>query len=186
MYPLYWNRIKVIFGITTSIMMFSCESPKLAIDDSAIYVAAEAGESLALANNIAVNTKEPETASKAETIAGHQENIIEEASDIRTQLHGVSDKTPWWARMLQQISVAVIILGIIVLLWQTGIGLFIKKIFWAMGLFIPSRAMRSAEVDLKHTSENHPLSFEESVAVRRTSDPAYEYARKKLKKEYTK
>ena len=88
--------------------------------------------------------------------------------------------------MLQQITTAIIILGIIILLWQTGIGLFVKKIFWAMGLFIPKRAMRSAEVDLKHKHENHPLSFDETVAVRRTSDPAYEYARKKLKKEYTK
>tara|TARA_R110000824_G_scaffold144093_4_gene311926 strand:+ start:821 stop:1372 length:552 start_codon:yes stop_codon:yes gene_type:complete len=182
MYTLYWNRIKVIIGISATAMAFACSS-KQAIDHSAKNITSHASESLNLANEIIETTAEPDTAEKAESIADNQESIIEESSHIRTSLHGVSDNTPWWARLLQQISIAAIVIGIIVLLWQTGIGTFIKKIFWALGLFIPKRAMRSAEVDLKATDENHPLSFRESIAVRRTSDPAYEYARKKLQKE---
>ena len=83
--------------------------------------------------------------------------------------------------MFTQFSIALIVIGVIVLLWQTGIGMFIKKLFWAMGLFIPERAIRSAEVDMKALDETNPLSYRESVAVRRTSDPAYEYALKRVK-----
>ena len=182
MYTLYWNRIKVILGVSACITACAC-SPKQAIDGSAIQITNNASESLNLAHDIIDTTAEPETATKAETIADNQENIISEASEIRTQLHGVTDNTPWWARLIQQVSIAAIVLGVIVLLWQTGIGSLIKKLFWSMGLFIPKRAMRSAEVDLKAIDENHPLSYRESIAVRRTSDSAYEYARKKLLKE---
>ena len=180
---LYWSRLKVIFGTTACITAFACESPTLAIDDSAKFVSAQASESLQLAQEITKNTKEPKTADKSKQIAKKQENIIDEASEIRTSLHGVTDTTPWWARVIQQISIAAIVFCVIILLWQTGIGSFIKKLFWSFGLFIPKRAMRSAEMDLKATDENHPLSYRESIAVRRSSDPAYEFARKKLEKE---
>jgi hypothetical protein len=182
MYQLYWNRLKVILGITALTTAYACSS-KQAIDSSAIDITNQASESLVLANEIVKTTGERLTAVKAETIAEKQENIITEASNIRTSLHGVTDTTPWWARLLQQMSIAAIIIGTIILLWQTGIGLFVKKILWSVGWLIPKRAIRSAAVDMKATDPENPLSFRESIAVRRASDPAYEYARKKLQKE---
>ena len=52
--------------------------------------------------------------------------------------------------------------------------------FWAIGWFIPSGAMRSAEMDLK--IENEKVTPSEATAARRSGDPAYEAARTKLKK----
>ncbi|HCX87923.1 MAG TPA: hypothetical protein DG761_07845, partial [Gammaproteobacteria bacterium] len=123
-----------------------------------------------------------EAADRANTIAGHQEAIIDTASGIRSELHGVEDKTPWWARMLSQLAIAGAIIGIVILLWQTGIGSLIKRIVWALGWFIPARAMRSAEMDMKSINKDTEMSYREAVAVRRSSDPAYEAARKKLKR----
>jgi len=178
---LYWNRLRIILGITYSASVIACSSPKSQINNAAILVTEQANQAKLVAEDISVTTSEPETIAKAIEIVGLQEEIIGTASGIRTKLHGVQDTTPTWLRVISQFSIALIIIGVIVLLWQTGIGSFIKKVFWSMGLFIPKRAMRSAEVDLKALDDTNPLSYRESVAVRRTSDPAYEYAMKKVR-----
>ena len=178
---LFSNRIKVILGSSYMAFAVACSSPKSQIDSAAILVTGQASEARLIAEDISLTTQEPETASKADEIVDLQDDIIETASDIRTELHGVQDTTPWWARLASQFSIALITIGVIVLLWQTGIGMFIKKLFWGFGLFIPERAMRSAEVDLKAMDETNPLSYRESVAVRRSSDPSYEFALKSLK-----
>ena len=178
---LLWDRLKVIGIASTFMVGYACSS-KTAIDSSALQITNHANTSKQLAQDISETTKEPDTAFRADEITEHQNKIIDTASEIRTHLLGVSDTTPWWARLLQQGFIAIAIIGVIVLLWQTGIGMFIKRIFWSMGLFIPKRTWRSAEVDIKVIDEHNPLSFRESVAVRRASDPAYEYARRKLKK----
>ena len=175
------NRMKVIMGSSYMVFAVACSSPKAQIDSAAIRVTEQATEARLIAEDISTTTQEPETASKADEIVDLQVDIIETASEIRTELHGVQDTTPWWARMVSQFSIALITIGVIILLWQTGIGMFIKKLFWAMGLFIPARAIRSAEVDAKVLDEENPLSNRESIAVRRTSDPAYEYALKKVR-----
>ena len=178
---LYWHRLRIIIGVSCSYYAVACTSPKAMIDDGANYINDRAVESRDIARDILSSTFEPDTAEKAYQIVSVQKDIIETTSEIRTNLHGVQDTTPWWARMISQFSIALITIGVIVLLWQTGIGGFIKKMFWMMGLFIPKRAMRSAEVDLKALDVTNPLSYRESVAVRRTSDPAYEYALKKVR-----
>ena len=183
MYPLLWNRCKVIMGTSFYLVAVACSTPKASIDNAALHVADMAMESRSLAEDISVTTLEPETANKAGEIIGLQDDIIETSSDIRGHLHGVENTTPWWASMLQQGSIALIIIGVVVLLWQTGIGMFIKKLFWAMGWFIPDSAMRSAAVDLKASRDKHNLSMRETIAVRRSCDPAYEAARSKLKQE---
>ena len=179
---LYWSRLKVILGTSYCVMAVACSSPKAQIDSAAILVTDQATKTKEIAREIISTTESTDTGARAYEIVTVQDKIIEIAEEIRTELHGVQDTTPWWARMISQISVALIILGAIILLWQTGIGMFIKKLFWAMGLFIPSRAIRSAEVDVKMLDEKNPLSKRESVAVRRTSDPAYEFALKKVRK----
>jgi hypothetical protein len=179
---LFWNRLKVVAPLSCAVFMYACETPKAAIDSAAVSISNDATESKLLAAAIVTDTLEPETASKAVEIGRYQDGIIKTTSEVRTHLHGVENTTPWWAQLLQQGFLVVALIGVVILLWQTGVGMFIKKIFWSFGLFIPSRAMRSAEVDLKAASRESTLSFNETVAVRRTSDPAYEYARRKLKK----
>ena len=95
----------------------------------------------------------------------------------------VEDLTPWWASMMGNLAVAAIVIGVVILLWQTGIGMIIKKVLWSMGWFIPKATMRSAQVDMKALDRGHEMSVREAIAVRRSSDPAYEAARNKLNKE---
>tara|TARA_R100000152_G_C6777309_1_gene207096 strand:- start:1234 stop:1791 length:558 start_codon:yes stop_codon:yes gene_type:complete len=178
---LFWNRLKIILGAGCAYTAVACSSPKSMIDDGAIYITGKANETKLIAEEIKVTSTDDAIVGKSEVIVGLQDDIITATSSIRTNLHGVEDTTPTWLRVASQFSIALIIIGVIVLLWQTGIGLFVKKLFWSMGLFIPKRAMQSAEVDLKALDETNPLTYRESVAVRRASDPAFEYAMRKVR-----
>ena len=168
---LFWSRLKIILGAGCAYTAVACSSPKSMIDDGAIYITGKANETKLIAEEIKVTSTDDAIVGKSEVIVGLQDDIITATSSIRTNLHGVAS----------QFSVALIIIGVIVLLWQTGIGLFVKKLFWSIGLFIPKRAMQSAEVDLKALDDTNPLTYRESVAVRRASDPAFEYAMRKVR-----
>lgn len=109
-----------------------------------------------------------------------QEEIVAYASDIQITLPKVRDATPWWANLINRVVVAASILGVVFLIWHLGIGHIIKRIFWAIGWFIPAGAMRSAEMDLKVQRET--VTPSEATAARRSGDLAYEAARKELKK----
>ena len=119
----------------------------------------------------------------AGVIQADQAYIQESSIVIQDKLHLVEDLTPWWASMLGNLAVAAIVIGVVVLLWQTGIGMLIKKVVWSLGLFIPKATMRSAQADMKAMDQGHEMSAREAVAIRRSSDPAYEAARNKIKKE---
>ena len=116
---------------------------------------------------------------EAEAAMSDQEEILDYTTDIFLTLPQVRDATPWWATLVNRVAVAASILGVVFLVWHLGIGHLIKRMFWAIGWFIPSGAMRSAEMDLK--VENEKVTPSEATAARRSGDPAYEAARKKLK-----
>ena len=117
---------------------------------------------------------------EAEAAEAEQENIIELAEDIKQQLPNVRDAVPWWATLISRVMTAASILGVAFLCWYLGVGFLVKRIFWAIGMFIPKSAMRSAEMDLKVASNK--VSSSEAIAARRSADPAYEAARKRVKK----
>ena len=83
---------------------------------------------------------------------------------------------------MSNLAIAAIVVGIIVLLWQTGLGALIKRALWALGWFIPKSTMRSAAADMKVLDHEDEMDQREAIAIRRSSDPAYEAARKKLKR----
>jgi len=109
-----------------------------------------------------------------------QEEILHYTDDILLTLPNVRDATPWWATLLSRVTVAASILGVVFLVWHLGIGHLIKKMCWAIGLFIPASSKRSAELDLK--IERQDMSAREAIAARRSADPSYEAARKQAKK----
>ena len=117
---------------------------------------------------------------EAEEAEAEQENIIALAEDIKSQLPNVRDAVPWWAALMSKSVTAAAILGVAFLCWHLGVGHLLKRLFWAVGLFIPKNAIRSAEMDIK--VETNALSSSEAVAARRGADPAYEAARKRVKK----
>ena len=191
--------MKPLAAITiTTLLLCSCSSAKKAIGNNSQGIESRARVSQQSAEQIIelatyalelgeingvpkARDAQGEIVTLAESIHGNQEEIILYAQDIQDELHRVEDTTPWWARMMNNLAIAGIAIGIIVLLWQTGIGMFIKKILWSVGMFIPKRSLMSASADLKALDRDNEMNYRESVAVRRSSDPAYEAARKKLK-----
>jgi hypothetical protein len=176
-----WNRMKVIWGVSLFITMNACSSAKQAIGESAAVVADHARVSQDLAGEIVETTAEPGTSAMAGEIVDLQDAIIAESEGIRSELHHVEDSTPIWAKVISRVSTAAAILGIGFLAWHLGVGHLTRRMFWAMGWFIPESAMRSAETDMKALN-GHEMNYREAVAVRRSSDPAYEAARKKIRR----
>ena len=122
----------------------------------------------------------------SESISENPDSILSSSADIQTDLHRVEDSTPWWARLMSNFAIAGIVVGIIVLLFQTGLGALIKRALWSLGWFIPKTTMKSAQADMKVLDRGNEMAHREAIAIRRSSDPAYEAARKKLKQKASK
>lgn len=179
-------------------VLVGCGSAKKAISESSMSIYERAGSSLEASTEIYklalsdvaldaakaspqfVNAHD-QIQTLALRITTDQQSIQSNVNSIQSNLTRVEDTTPWWARMTSNLAVAGIVIGIIILLWQTGLGMLVKKIVWSLGMFIPKNTMRSAEADLKMLDSDNAMAQREAVAIRRTSDPAYEAARKKLK-----
>lgn len=185
------------------LLLVGCSSAKKAIGNSAQAINVKSTESVQRASEIqalAQSTLDLDTFKDDQVVTGNQSMIInlaemissdqqyiqEATIQIQEDLHRVEDLTPWWASMIGNLSLAAIVVGVIVLLWQTGLGMIIKKCLWSIGLFIPKSAMRSAQADMKALDTDHEMAYREAVAIRRTSEPAYEAARNKLKRKETK
>ena len=184
-------------------LLVGCSSAKRAISDSSQNIRINARESqqsaieiMDLANS-ALNTDSVNgnpVASDArdriyglsESISENQDSILSSSADIQTELHRVEDSTPWWARLMSNFAIAGIVVGIIVLLFQTGLGALIKRALWSLGWFIPKTTMKSAQADMKVLDRGNEMAHREAIAIRRSSDPAYEAARKKLKQQASK
>jgi hypothetical protein len=110
----------------------------------------------------------------------HAHRIIGESADIAGAVSGVKDTTPWWADMISYGFIALAIIGVCVLLWYTGIGTFISKIFYSLGLFIPEKKLQQAKVLAEAKDETDPTTIREAIAVLRASDPAFNAAYKKV------
>ena len=178
---LMWHRMNVIAGASLFITMNACTSAKQAIGESASLVATHARASQDLASEIVGTTAEPGVSAMAGEIVDLQDAIIAESEGIRSELHHVEDSTPVWARVISRVSTAAAILGVGFLAWHLGVGHLTRRMFWAMGWFIPESAMRSAATDMKALN-GHEMNYREAVAVRRSSDPAYEAARNEIRR----
>ena len=183
-------------------LLFGCSSAKKAIGNSAQVINARAADSWQYAADsqaAAQSTWELESIQNDQVAQDAQGLIISLAGNIQSDqayiqastisiqdnLHRVEDLTPWWASTLGNLAIAAIVIGVIILLWQTGLGMLIKKVLWSIGLFIPKATMRSAQADMKVLDRGHEMAFREAIAIRRSSDPAYEAARNKLKRKET-
>jgi len=158
----------------------SCGSPSRAISAAATNVIHEATASKADASQIVNKTSQPEVVELANSIDGHQDNIIAAADTVHANISGIEDSVPWWAKTLNNLSYAGIVIGIVVLLWYTGVGSLVKRFFWSLGMFIPRAAMRDAELDKESITPGRNATPRESIAARRASDPAYNAAWRKV------
>jgi hypothetical protein len=110
-----------------------------------------------------------------------QRKIQNSVSEIRQALPRVEDKSPNWMILMGRVSIAVILIATTFIIWQTGIGTLIRHLLYSVTFFIPRRSRRDAEMDLKIADEQDDMTIREVIASKRSSDPAYDAAYKKLK-----
>ena len=122
------------------LLLLAACSPSRQIAVAATDAASRAEEIHRLAERIGSVSTQPEVVADAATIAVEAKAIEAAAGSIHRALPGVEDQTPWWAALLQWGFVAVSVVAVVVLLWQTGIGQALRA---AIGL-IPRRKVAEA------------------------------------------
>lgn len=89
-------------------------------------------------------------------------------------LTGVEDSTPWWASLLGYLAVAVIVVGIVFVLAQTGIGTALRV---ALG-WIPRRKASIAALAVDTIDTQKPETNRELISALR-QDPEFDVAYKR-------
>ena len=139
---------------------------------SSASVAASAAHSISeRAGFIVANSTQPEIVAAAVVIKGDTAVILHEVAQISTAVAGVKDIVPFWATLIQWALgavVAVALVALVVLLFQTGIGTAIRV---AIG-WIPRRVQNEADLAGKMLSDD-PATAREFVAAKRASDPLF-------------
>lgn len=99
------------------------------------------------------------------------------AAGIHIALGGVEDKTPAWMSMLTWIAIAAVVVAVVVLLWQTGLGTMIRI---AVG-WLPRKQRQDADLAASMLNPSKPEDAREYIAARRASDPYFDAAFKKAR-----
>jgi len=161
-----------------------CQSSKAEIDRRAQHIATLADDTLdELDAAIATGDVGEQAQPHIDAAKSNQHQIKDEADKARTALHGVEDTTPWWGRTLGNLAIAGVLIALVVLLWQTGIGFVIKRLCYAIGLLIPRSTKASAALDAEAITRRRACPEQrEAIAARRASDPAYDAEFKRQQK----
>ena len=96
------------------------------------------------------------------------------AAGIHIALGGVEDKTPAWMSMLTWIAIAAVVVAVVVLLWQTGLGTAVR----IMVGWLPRKKVSQAELAVDMLDPNRAESGREMIAAMR-SDPEFDAAFRK-------
>jgi hypothetical protein len=99
------------------------------------------------------------------------------AAGIHIALGGVEDKTPAWMSMLTWIAIAAVVVAVCVILWQTGIGTFVRI---AIG-WLPRKQRQDADLAAGMLDPSKPEDAREYIAARRASDPYFDAAFKQAR-----
>lgn len=101
--------------------------------------------------------------------------INENAADIHVQLTKVQDITPAWLSTLKWWGIAVAVAGIAFLVWNSGIGTFVRV---AIG-WLPRKKVAAAELAVDMLDPDRPEGEREYVAAMRAQDPEFDAAFRK-------
>ena len=155
----------------------SCSDTQRIADASGV-IRANASESKARFERIEANADTNPPAVKADAKAGKREQvaILAASEEIVRALPGVKDVTPWWATLLSWGLIALSVVGVVALLWMTGLGAFVKRLLAAVGLLIPAAERREANLAAKALETDSDVSVREWIAARRAADPMFDAA----------
>ena len=114
---------------------------------------------------------------KTEAVAGQgeQARILDAVDMIYMALTGVEDQVPWWVAPLCWVCIALAVLGIVFIVWHTGLGKFIKG--W-LGIVTPTERkaaeLTASLIDL--TPDQALAAVAELRRTDRTFDAAFRRA----------
>ena len=114
-----------------------------------------------------------------------QQDIQDSIAGIREELPRVEDRESWLAVVAGRATIAGILVAIVLILWQTGLGSLVRRIVYSVSWFIPQQSMRAAEMDQKVADPNHEMTIHEAIASRRSEDQAYNSAYERIKNKGT-
>ena len=127
--------LQIRTGVAASLLAccISCSDVQRIADASGV-IRTNAESSKARFERIEGNPADPK-AVQADARAGkaEQSRIIAASEKIVRALPGVKDVTPWWANLLSWALIALSVIGMVALLWMTGLGAFVKRILAAAG-----------------------------------------------------
>jgi len=180
---LYKLYIRIICFCALAIALFllmSCSSAVESInsESSTIDKLAQSSES----RFVTIADLSDDSIIQTETEHGiiEQQSIQNSVAEIREALPRDEDKDPSWMTLLERMSIAGILIATIIIIWQTGIGSLIRRLLYSVTFFIPRKSRRDAEMDMKIADSDDGMTIREAIASKRSSDPAYNSAYKKL------
>lgn len=117
------------------------------------------------------------TAANDPVVVEGSQRIYDLAAEIHDTLPGVKDRVPEWVNVLLWGAVAVVVAGIAVILWQTGLGTAVRV---AIG-WIPRNTRQDAELAAAMMDPEKTEDAREYIAARRASNPLFDSAFRKAR-----
>jgi hypothetical protein len=106
-----------------------------------------------------------------------QEHIISLANEISVDSTQVDPTEPWWLSMVEYGTIAAILLAIVAILWQTGIGTAMRSMLG----WLPRKSVSAAKLLHEAVDQGHETSLREAVAALRVMDPALDAAYRRIR-----
>jgi hypothetical protein len=106
-----------------------------------------------------------------------QEHIISLANEISVDSTQVDPTEPWWLPMVEYGAIAAILLAIVAILWQTGIGTAMRSMLG----WLPRKSVSAAKLLHEAVDQEHETSLREAVAALRVMDPALDAAYRRIR-----
>ena len=163
-------------ALLVAVVLTGCAGPSERIASNTTEVRRLAHSSGQRFERIAVEADAPQPSLpviKTEAVAGQgeQARILDAVDLIYMALTGVEDQVPWWVAPLVWVCIALAVLGIVFIVWHSGVGKFIKG--W-LGIVTPTER-RAAELTAS-LIDLTPDQAVAAVAELRRADPTFDAA----------
>lgn len=120
----------------------------------------------------------PDMAGEADAGRSRAEANIKDSHRIMRELTGVEDQHPWLDSLVW-VAGAVALVAVAVIIWQTGLGTFVRV---AIG-WLPRRKVQEADLAVSMLDEGKAEGPREFIAAKRAADPVFDAAYRKAQQE---
>lgn len=161
-----WVLLLVVLLVVLSAILKGCKAAPQRI-----------GEQAAAIRQVASSSRERFVAVDDRDGEAEQDRIMSLAEEISVDATLVDPTEPWWSGAVRNAAMALAVVAVVVLLWQTGIAAAIRGMF---GL-LPRRSVATAKLLSEVVEPNSQTSVREAVAAMRASDPLLDAAYRRVR-----